>query len=152
MSLPIRDRHTENENPLHQERCRMNKSHCNGCPCNQKTRGDQMPHVRLHVNGKVIEQDVKKNANLVVLAGLRQLPELKYGCGIGRCTKCTSKIITGGEHLDEPNWKEKKMLGELLEQGYRLTCQLSITDDLELSQENVNVKMQKQEKSESKIR
>jgi ferredoxin len=93
-----------------------------------------MPNVRLHVNGKIVEQNVKDNANLVVLAGIRQFPELKYGCGMGRCTKCTCKIISGGEQLNEPNWKEKKMLGEKVEVGYRLACQLTIVDDIELSQ------------------
>jgi ferredoxin len=151
MSLPL-DRQSKSEKAQHIERCRQNKSSCNGCPCNQKVRGDQMVHVRLHVNGKVIEQDVKENANLVVMAGLRQLPELKYGCGIGRCTKCVSKVISGGEQLDEPNWKEKKMLGELVNEGYRLTCQLTITDDIELSQENVQVKKNKQAPSESNVR
>lgn len=149
-SFSQHDLQPKKANALHQERCRQNKSSCKGCPCNQITRGDHMPHVRLHVNGQVIEQDVKENANLVVLAGLRQFPELKYGCGIGRCTKCVSKIIAGGEKLDEPNWKEKKMLGEKLDQGYRLTCQLTITDDIELSQEHIQVKKQKQ--SESKAR
>lgn len=107
-----------------------------------------MPNVRLHVNGKVIEQTVKDNANLVVLAGIRQFPELKYGCGMGRCTKCTCKIINGGEQLNEPNWKEKKMLGDKVEVGYRLACQLTIVNDIELSQEEIPTNPQKLEKKE----
>ncbi|MFT8323233.1 MAG: 2Fe-2S iron-sulfur cluster binding domain-containing protein [Bacillus sp. (in: firmicutes)] len=94
-----------------------------------------MPNVKLYVNGKVIEQEVKDNANLVVLAGIRQLPELKFGCGMGRCTKCACKIIKGQKHLGEPNWKEKKMLGDKLEEGFRLACQMTIQHDIELSQE-----------------
>jgi ferredoxin len=107
-----------------------------------------MPNVRLHVNGKIIEQTVKDKANLVVLAGTRQFPELKYGCGMGRCTKCTCKIINGGEQLSDPNWKEKKMLGERVEIGYRLACQLTIVDDIELSQEETIPKKSKLEKRE----
>lgn len=109
-----------------------------------------MPNVRLHVNGKIIEQTVKDNANLVVLAGTRQLPELKYGCGMGRCTKCTCKIISGGKQLNEPNWKEKKMLGERVEIGYRLACQLTIVDDIELSQEETMPKKPKLEEQEAR--
>ena len=55
-----------------------------------------MPKVKLHVDGEIVEKQVKDNANLVVLAGIRQFPELKYGCGmemisrrqIGRKKKC----------------------------------------------------------------
>jgi ferredoxin len=39
------------------------------------------------------------------------------------------------EHLPPPNWKEKKQLGERLEQGYRLVCQLWLEHDIELLQE-----------------
>ncbi|MFC5712073.1 2Fe-2S iron-sulfur cluster-binding protein [Thalassorhabdus alkalitolerans] len=93
-----------------------------------------MPTVKLHQNNEVYEQEVEKNSNLVVLAGIKQFPALKYGCGMGKCTKCTSKIISGQENLAPPNWKEKKMLGDKLDEGYRLTCQLTIQGDIELAQ------------------
>ncbi|MGG1630864.1 2Fe-2S iron-sulfur cluster-binding protein [Rossellomorea sp. NRS-1567] len=99
-----------------------------------------MPNVRLHVEGGIVEQEVKDGANLVVLAGIKQFPKLKYGCGMGKCTKCTCKVLSGGENLDPPNWKEDKMLGELLNENYRLTCQLYIKADIELTQEGVDVK------------
>lgn len=94
-----------------------------------------MPLVRLIQNGEVYEQEVKENSNLVVLAGIRKFPHLKYGCGMGKCTKCVSKIVSGGEQLPPPNWKEEKMLGEKLKEGYRLMCQLYITNDIEISQD-----------------
>jgi len=34
-----------------------------------------MPKVKLHVNGEVVEQEVDKNANLVVLAGINKFPK-----------------------------------------------------------------------------
>lgn len=102
-----------------------------------------MPKVILHVDGTTVEQEVKDNANLVVLAGTRQLPKLKYGCGIGRCTKCTCKVISGAEALAPPNWKEEKMLGEKVNEGYRLTCQLTIQQDIEISQENITIQVPK---------
>jgi ferredoxin len=94
-----------------------------------------MPKVTLHTKGIVYEQEVPASSNLVVLAGTRRFPHLQYGCGMGRCTKCKTRILAGAEHLPEPNWKEVKMLGELIEQGYRLACQLQITHDIELTQE-----------------
>lgn len=99
-----------------------------------------MPKVILHVDGTIVEQDVKDNANLVVLAATRQFPKLKYGCGMGRCTKCTCQVINGADSLPTPNWKEEKMLGDKVKEGYRLTCQMTIQEDVEISQENINIK------------
>ncbi|SFE87741.1 2Fe-2S iron-sulfur cluster-binding protein [Alteribacillus iranensis] len=99
-----------------------------------------MPKVKLHIDGEVIEQEVNENANLVVLAGIKQFPKLKYGCGMGKCTRCTCKVVEGAEGLEEPNWKEQKMLGEKLTEGYRLTCQLRIQEDIEISQENISIR------------
>jgi ferredoxin len=94
-----------------------------------------MPLVTFHRNGQTYVQEIPENANLVVLAGIKKFPYLRYGCGMGRCTKCVSRILKGQEHLPEPNWKEQKMLGDKLQQGYRLTCQLFITHDIELEQD-----------------
>lgn len=99
-----------------------------------------MPKVTLHVDGTVVEQEVKENANLVVLAGTRQFPQLKYGCGMGRCTKCSCQVISGSEGLTPPNWKEKKMLGDKVEEGFRLACQFTVQQDIELSQEHGVIK------------
>jgi ferredoxin len=94
-----------------------------------------MPNVTMHQNGLVYRQEVRENSNLVVMAGIKKFPHLKYGCGMGKCTKCMVKILSGENNLPEPNWKETKMLGEKLNDGYRLACQLYITDDVEFVQE-----------------
>jgi len=94
-----------------------------------------MPNVKLHYNGQIHEQTVDDNSNLVVLAGIKKFPHLKYGCGMGKCTKCMIKVLSGSEGLPEPNWKENKMLGDKLKDGYRLMCQLYISDDVEICQE-----------------
>jgi len=98
-----------------------------------------MPIVVLHKNGQAYEGEVKENSNLVVRAGIRQFPfpNLRFECGMGKCAKCACRILRGGEHLPAPNWKEKKRLGEWLDRGYRLTCQLWITHDIELAQDEV---------------
>jgi ferredoxin len=95
-----------------------------------------MPKVLVHKNNQRHEGEVKENSNLVVRAGIRQFPypHLSYGCGMGKCGKCTSRIIAGAEHLPAPNWKEVKVLGSKLEEGYRLICQLWINHDIELEQ------------------
>ncbi|MFC0471261.1 2Fe-2S iron-sulfur cluster-binding protein [Halalkalibacter kiskunsagensis] len=93
-----------------------------------------MPKVTLHKEDLLYAQEVDPGANLVVLAGIKKFPNLSYGCGMGKCTKCTTKVLSGAEHLNPPNWKEEKMLGDKLKEGYRLTCQLTITEDIELEQ------------------
>ncbi|MDH6148023.1 MULTISPECIES: 2Fe-2S iron-sulfur cluster-binding protein [Paraburkholderia] len=98
-----------------------------------------MPMVTFHRNGETYQGEVKQNTNLVVRAGIKQFPfpHLRYECGMGKCSKCACVVRAGGEHLPAPNWKEKKQLGERLEQGYRLACQLWIEHDIELEQTDV---------------
>ncbi len=98
-----------------------------------------MLKIVIHASGERHEGEVKENTNLVVRAGIKQFPYpyLKYRCGMGKCGTCASRILKGAEHLPEPNWKEKKLLGERLALGYRLCCQLWISHDLELSQESL---------------
>jgi len=96
-----------------------------------------MPKIIFHKNGQVYEDEVKADTNLVVRAGIKQFPfpHLRYECGMGKCSKCACRVISGAEHLPPPNWKEKKQLGERLEAGYRLTCQLWLVHDIELAQD-----------------
>ena len=98
-----------------------------------------MPKIVIHKDGQAFEGEVKDNANLVVQTGIKQFPypHFKYKCGMGKCGTCASRILKGAEHLPAPNWKEQKILGERLKLGYRLCCQLWITNDLELTQENL---------------
>ena len=97
-----------------------------------------MPTVIFHKQGQVYTGEIKVNTNLVVCTGIRQFPypHLRFGCGMGKCAKCASRVIRGGEHLPSPNWKEKKLIGELLDEGYRLLCQLWIHHDIELEQDD----------------
>jgi ferredoxin len=97
-----------------------------------------MPIVTIIRKGEAIAGEVPDGSNLVVLAGIRKFPfpNLRYGCGMAQCTKCKSRILKGAEHLPEPGWKEKKLLGDELAQGFRLACQLRITADLELTQDD----------------
>lgn len=97
-----------------------------------------MPTVVLHRDGQTYQDEVKENTNLVVRAGIKKFPypNLRYGCGMGKCAQCACRVLKGGEQLPPPNWKEKKQLGPRLEQGYRLICQLWLNHDIELAQDN----------------
>lgn len=98
-----------------------------------------MPKIILHKSGQTFTDEVGPGTNLVVRAGIRQFPypNLRYECGMGKCSKCACRVLEGAEHLPPPNWKEKKQLGERLEAGYRLACQLWIEHDIELAQDDL---------------
>ncbi len=95
-----------------------------------------MPTITFHKNGQTHVGEVQENTNLVVRAGIKQFPfpHLTYGCGMGKCAKCACRVLEGAEHLPAANWKEKKQLGERLDQGWRLACQLWINQDIALEQ------------------
>ncbi|MDQ0189958.1 (2Fe-2S)-binding protein [Alicyclobacillus cycloheptanicus] len=100
-----------------------------------------MVKIILHGVDGLSEHEVPEGSNLVVLAGVKKLPGLRYSCGMGRCTRCASRVIGGAEHLPPPNWKEERMLGEdKLAEGYRLLCQLTISHDLEIVQDRLPLK------------
>jgi len=97
-----------------------------------------MPVITFHQGGQVYRDEVKDNTNLVVRAGIKQFPypHLRYECGMGKCAKCACRVLAGAEYLPPPNWKEKKQLGERLEAGWRLACQLWVQQDIELAQDD----------------
>ncbi|MGN5477209.1 2Fe-2S iron-sulfur cluster-binding protein [Cupriavidus basilensis] len=98
-----------------------------------------MPTVTFHKQGQTFTDEVKPQTNLVVRAGVRQFPypNLRYECGMGKCSKCACRVIAGAEHLPPPNWKEKSSSASGSEQGYRLACQLWIEHDIELAQDDL---------------
>ena len=97
-----------------------------------------MPTVVFHRNDQTFVDEVKDNTNLVVMAGIKKFPfpHLRYECGMGKCAKCACRVLGGADQLPAPNWKEKKQLGERLDQGFRLACQLWIHQDIELRQDD----------------
>lgn len=96
-----------------------------------------MPKIVLHRDGQTYEGEVNANTNLVVMAGIKRFPypNLRYGCGMGKCAKCACRVLKGSENLPPPNWKEKKQLGPRLDEGYRLICQIWFNHDVELFQD-----------------
>jgi len=97
-----------------------------------------MPQVVFHKNGQTFTDQVKDNTNLVVRAGIKQFPfpHLKYQCGMGKCATCACEVLAGADRLPPPNWKEKKQLGDRIDTGWRLACQLWLDHDIELRQDD----------------
>ncbi|WP_424813052.1 2Fe-2S iron-sulfur cluster-binding protein [Roseococcus sp. YIM B11640] len=101
-----------------------------------------MPQVTFRKDGADHSEAMADNTNLVVRAGIKKFPwpHLRYGCGMGKCGKCTCRVLEGAESLGEPNWKEQKVLGEeRLADGLRLACQLWLHHDITLTQDGVSL-------------
>jgi ferredoxin len=98
-----------------------------------------MPQVTFRKGDESFTEEVADNTNLVVRAGIKKFPfpHLRYRCGMGKCGTCASRILEGAENLPAPNWKEEKILGERLAQGWRLCCQLWLHHDLTLTQDPI---------------
>lgn len=58
-------------------------------------------------------------------AALERSVELDYKCRKGTCGKCTLRIVSGQNHLSEPNQAELNKLENQLSSGFRLACQAS---------------------------
>ena len=97
-----------------------------------------MPIVTFRKGGQVQPRRWRTTPTSSCAPGIRKFPwpHLRYGCGMGKCGKCTCQVLAGAEHLPAPNWKEKDVLGENgLAQGYRLACQLWLHHDITLTQD-----------------
>jgi ferredoxin len=78
------------------------------------------------------EIDVPAGANLLkVIQDNRYDDQLPATCGgQGQCSTCAVRVFTGG---GEPNMNENDVLGpEQLEKKWRLSCQIKVTQDVEI--------------------
>ncbi len=83
--------------------------------------------------GKPYDLSLYEGENLLDGA-LERGVELEYSCKQGKCDSCTVRVVKGGENLTEPTQGEKNVLGELLEQGKRLSCQAYVKGPVEIEQ------------------
>ena len=89
--------------------------------------------MKIHKEHNIFESKVNSNVNLLVQAGIKKFPfpHLKYKCGMGTCGTCCVKIISGHKNLENPTWKEIKILKDKIKLGYRLSCQIRVLLNLE---------------------
>lgn len=59
----------------------------------------------------------------VLRTSIRYEGGLPYRCAGGRCGTCKMHVEEGMENLSPVRKAEERMLGELIQQGYRLGCQ-----------------------------
>ncbi|MCS7197152.1 MAG: 2Fe-2S iron-sulfur cluster-binding protein [Candidatus Bipolaricaulota bacterium] len=78
------------------------------------------------------ELDVRPGTNLLqLLKEQRYDDQLPATCGgQGQCSTCAVRVLKGG---GDPNQNEKEVLGEeQLAKGWRLSCQISVNQDIEV--------------------
>lgn len=86
------------------------------------------PTVRFLPAGVAIE--VAPGSYLTAAAVRAALP-LVHDCdGQGLCSTCRVKIEAGARSLPPPSAAEKRQLGDLVDDGWRLCCQLRVAADL----------------------
>ena len=98
-----------------------------------------MPRVTLHKHGDTFSDEVAEDTNLVVRTGIRRFPypHLTYGCGMGKCGKCACRVIAGAPSIcRRPTGKRRSGWANGSSTGFRLVCQLWITHDIELAQDD----------------
>lgn len=78
--------------------------------------------------GRTIQRKVKPiiGASILELADHYKV-DWNSNCRRGTCARCRCKVITGEEHLSQPNKAELARLEpEEIEDGYRLGCQARV--------------------------
>lgn len=89
--------------------------------------------VKVSRAGQTREIAVYENENLLQ-GSLDRGVELDYSCKQGKCDSCKVKVLKGGENLSAPTAGEKEMLADQIKEGYRLSCQVSVSGPVEVKQ------------------
>jgi len=98
-------------------------------PTEQKPK--EMIAVKVTLGGQLFDVEIPKNENL--LDGVNDKGvAVKWDCKSGVCDTCKVRVLKGMENLSPPNDAEKSMLGDLVNQGYRLSCQVTASGPCEI--------------------
>jgi ferredoxin len=90
-------------------------------PVEQKPK--EMIPVKVMLGGQEFNVEIPKSENL--LDGVNDKGvAVKWDCKSGVCDTCKIQVLEGMENLSPPNEAEQNMLGDMLKQGYRLSCQV----------------------------
>lgn len=84
--------------------------------------GGQVFHIEVPDTDTLLDGCLDKGVNL------------KFQCKAGVCDECRVRVIAGMENLPPVNEAEMNMLGDKIQQGYRLSCQVTIKGPVEIEQ------------------
>lgn len=94
---------------------------------------DKPVAVKVSVGGKASSLTLYEGENLLDGANERGAG-IDYSCKQGKCDTCTVTVLSGMENLSEPTEGEKMVLGEQIQQGKRLSCQVIVKGPVEIRQ------------------
>lgn len=104
-------------------------------PAGAAPAGEPVPLIVTTMDGTRHELQVGAGENLLD-AALERNVDLDYSCKEGSCDTCTVRILKGMENLSPVRDEERDMLGDdLIKEGHRLACIISIHGPVELVQE-----------------
>lgn len=100
-------------------------------PVEQKPK--EMIKVKVILGGQEHNIEIPKDENL--LDGVNDKGvAVKWDCKSGVCDTCQIRVLSGMENLSEVNDSERNMLGDKVNQGYRLCCQVTAHGPCEIKQ------------------
>jgi len=83
---------------------------------------------RLEVMG--VTAEAEEGTCLLDLIRRMNLPLASSCGGRGRCGKCKVEVVSSHPHLPPPSLEERRILGPLLSQGYRLACRVALRGEV----------------------
>ena len=88
-----------------------------------------MPTIRFITSGKEVTFPEGDEVNLLRIA-IRNDCGIPFKCASGNCGTDRVRVVEGLEHTIAPRKRERDRLGELLQHGYRLSCQTYVSGDV----------------------
>lgn len=88
-----------------------------------------MPTIRFSTSDRDVTFPDGDEVNVLRVA-IRNEVGIPFKCASGNCGTDRIRIEQGAEHCVVARRRERERLGELLDQGYRLACQLYVNGDI----------------------
>lgn len=86
------------------------------------------------LDGTEHELELGEGENMLDAAVDRDV-EIDYSCREGMCDSCMVRILAGVENISPPTPEEVDMLGDDVEKGFRLSCQVVVNGPVKILQE-----------------
>lgn len=86
------------------------------------------------LEGEEYELELGEN-ELMLDAAVDRDVELDYSCREGSCDSCMVRILAGIENISAPTQEEIDMLGDEVQRGFRLSCQVRVNGPVKILQE-----------------
>jgi len=96
-------------------------------------------HIFFKTSGRRVEIGQEGQAH-VLRSSIRYECGLPYRCAGGRCGTCKLHVEEGMENLSPVRKAEEQMLGDLIDEGYRLGCQTYAYGDCTLTWDQTQAK------------